>query len=133
MTIWLNLVTNFDSSDSRAAATCKAVIEHYMDEQLIRVAKIDELPTGKMRRVTIGERRILLANVGGHFYATDDTCTHEDASLSTGFLKGEWVKCPLHGSRFNVCTGEVVDEPAEVNLRTYAVRVDGNDIWLSYI
>ena len=104
-----------------------------MAERFIKIAKVDELPTGKMRRVTIGERRILLANVGGHFYATDDTCTHEDASLSTGFLKGEWVKCPLHGSRFNVCTGEVVDEPAEVNLRTYAVRVDGNDIWLSYI
>ena len=83
-----------------------------------------------MRRVEVGKRRILLANVGGRIYATDDTCTHEDASLSTGYLKDEWVKCPLHGSRFNVRTGEVADEPADVNLRTYAVRVDGSDIWL---
>ncbi len=102
-----------------------------MADRFIKVAEVDELPPGKMRRVEIGGQRILLANVRGHFCATDDTCTHEDASLSTGFLKGEWVKCPLHGSRFNVCTGEVVDEPADVNLRTYAVRVDGNDIWLS--
>jgi 3-phenylpropionate/trans-cinnamate dioxygenase ferredoxin subunit len=43
------------------------------------------------------------------------------------------VKCPLHGSRFNVCTGEVVDEPADASLRTYAVRVDGNDIWLGTV
>ncbi len=84
-----------------------------------------------MRQVEVAGKRILLANVDGHFYATDDTCTHEDASLSTGFLKGEWVKCPLHGSRFNVRNGEVVDEPAEVNLKTYAVRIDGNDVWLS--
>ena len=84
-----------------------------------------------MRQVEVAGKRILLANVDGHFYATDDTCTHEDASLSTGFLKGEWVKCPLHGSRFNVRNGEVVDEPADVNLRTYAVRIDGNDVWLS--
>ena len=84
-----------------------------------------------MRQVEVAGKRILLANVDGHFYATDDTCTHEDASLSTGFLKGEWVKCPLHGSRFNVRNGEVVDEPADVNLKTYAVRIDGNDVWLS--
>ncbi len=102
-----------------------------MAERFIKVAEVDALPPGKMRRVEIGGQRILLANVRGRFYATDDTCTHEDASLATGFLKGEWVKCPLHGSRFNVCTGEVVDEPADVNLRTYAVRIDGNDIWLS--
>ena len=102
-----------------------------MAERFIKVAEIDALPPGKMRRIEIGGQRILLANVRGQFFATDDTCTHEDASLSTGFLQGEWVKCPLHGSRFNVCTGEVVDEPADANLRTYAVRIDGNDIWLS--
>ena len=99
-----------------------------MTDQFIKVVAVDTLPPGKMRRVEVAGQRILLANVAGKFYATDDTCTHEDASLSTGFLKGEWVKCPLHGSRFNVCTGAVVDEPADVNLRTYAVRVVGNDV-----
>ena len=104
-----------------------------MAERFIKVAQVDALPPGKMWRLEIGGRRILLANVRGQFFATDDTCTHEDASLSTGFLQDEWVKCPLHGSRFNVCTGEVADEPADVNLRTYAVRIDGNDIWLSAV
>jgi len=66
--------------------------------------------------------------VDGKFYATDDTCTHEDASLSTGFLKGDIVKCPLHGSRFNVCTGKALEEPAEEDLRTYPVRLEGGRI-----
>lgn len=99
-----------------------------MAEQSLKVALANELPPGKMRRIKLGARRILLANVAGRFYAADDTCTHEDASLSAGCLDGEWVKCPLHGSRFNVRTGEVVDEPAEVDLITYPVHIDGNDV-----
>ena len=99
-----------------------------MAEGFTRIAEVEGLQPGSMRPVKIGEHRILLANVAGCIYAADDTCPHEDASLSTGSLEGEWVKCPLHGSRFNVRTGEVVDEPAEASLRTYAVRVEGNHI-----
>ena len=97
----------------------------------IKVGEVGELAPGKMKRIEVNGRRILLANIDGRFYATDDTCTHEEASLSMGSLKGELVKCPLHGSRFNVRTGEVLEEPAEENLRTYAVRVEGGSILMS--
>jgi 3-phenylpropionate/trans-cinnamate dioxygenase ferredoxin subunit len=99
-----------------------------MPQDFVKVARRGELMPGKMKRVDLDGRRILLANVDGRYCAADDTCTHEDASLSTGFLKGDIVKCPLHGSRFNLRTGEVLDDPAEQNLRTYPVRVDGDDI-----
>lgn len=66
----------------------------------------------------------MLCNVAGQYYATDDTCTHEDASLATGSLREGLVKCPLHGSRFDVRTGAVLDEPATENLRIYAVKVE---------
>ena len=106
-----------------------------MSENFIKVAKTGDIKPGKMKRLDVsvasGEKCILLVNVEGRFYATDDRCTHEDASLSTGSLQGEWVKCPLHGSRFNVCTGQVLDEPADENLKTYAVRVEGDAIWLN--
>jgi len=95
---------------------------------LVEAAKAGELPPGRMKRIDIGGRRILLANVEGRFYAADDTCTHEEASLSTGSLKGELVKCPLHGSRFNVRTGEALEEPAEENLKTYPVLLQGERI-----
>ena len=101
-----------------------------MSENFIQVAVTGDIKPGKMKRLDLAGKCILLANVDGRFYATDDSCTHEDASLSTGSLKGEWVKCPLHGSRFNVCTGQVLDEPADENLKTYAVRVEGDAIWL---
>jgi nitrite reductase/ring-hydroxylating ferredoxin subunit len=104
-----------------------------MPDDFIKIGKVDELRPGSMKRVDINGRRMLLANVNGRFCATDDTCTHEDASLSTGSLRGELVKCPLHGSRFNVCTGEALEEPAEQNLKTYPVRVAGDNILVGLI
>jgi 3-phenylpropionate/trans-cinnamate dioxygenase ferredoxin component len=99
-----------------------------MDETFIDAGPTSELQPGKMKRFELGGCRVLLANVGGRICAVDDTCTHEDASLSSGVLEGELVKCPLHGSRFNVCTGEALEEPAEENLRRYPVRLEGGRI-----
>lgn len=99
-----------------------------MKEAFIDAGVKGELAPGTMRRVDVGGRRILIANVDGRYCAADDTCTHEEASLSTGVLKGALVRCPLHGSRFNVCTGEALEEPAEENLRTYPVRLEGERI-----
>ena len=96
-----------------------------MAQEFAEAGKAGELAPGTMKRVDVRGRRILLANVQGRICAVDDTCTHEEASLSTGVLKGELVKCPLHGSRFNVCTGKALEEPAEEDLRTYPVRLEG--------
>ena len=99
-----------------------------MTQEFVEAGPAGELRPGSMKRVELRGRRILLANVQGRICAADDTCTHEDASLSTGVLKGELVKCPLHGSRFNVCTGKALEEPAEADLRTYPVRLEGERI-----
>jgi len=96
----------------------------------VKVANVGDLAPGEMMQVVVGDRCILLANVDGRYYAADDTCTHEDASLSAGSLRGVFVKCPLHGSRFNVRTGRVMEEPAEEDLKTYAVRAEGGSIFV---
>jgi len=101
-------------------------------QEFIEAGKLGELRPGTMKCIDIRGRRILLANVDGRICAADDTCTHEEASLSTGVLKGEWGKCPLHGSRFNVCTGEALEEPAEENLRVYPVRREGERILIGF-
>lgn len=102
-----------------------------MQEDYVEAAKRSEVRPGTMKRIDAGGRRILLANVDGRICAVDDTCTHEEASLSTGVLKGPLVRCPLHGSRFNVCTGQALEEPAEEDLRTYPVRLDGERILIA--
>ena len=93
-----------------------------------RVAAIADLPVGTMRCVTIGGRYVLIANADGTVLATDDTCTHEDASLSSGVLKGAIVRCPLHGATFDLRDGAPLDEPAEEPLRCHDVRVEGGAI-----
>ena len=81
-----------------------------MTQEFLDAGRSGELREGTMKRVDLRGRRILLANVAGRLCAVDDTCTHEEASLSKGVLKGELVKCPLHNSRFNVCTGEALED-----------------------
>lgn len=99
-----------------------------MTHKFIKVAHVGDIKPGKMKCVKVEGRRYLLANIEGALYATDDTCTHEDASLSSGSLHGEYVKCPLHNSRFNVRTGQVMEDPATENLVTHPVKIDGDDI-----
>jgi len=81
-----------------------------------------------MMCVDVHGARILLANVDGEYYAVSDTCTHEDASLSQGALRGEYIRCPLHGSRFSLRTGAPLEEPAETPLKVYTVRLAGDDV-----
>ena len=71
---------------------------------------------------------MLLANVGGTIYACDNLCTHALAPLADGDMDGEQVECPLHGSVFNVTTGEVIDPPAMESLKVFQVRIEGQDI-----
>ena len=89
-----------------------------------QAAKVVELPAGTMRCVTIGGRDVLIANVDGTVLATDDTCTHEDASLSRGVLTGAVVRCPLHGATFDLRNGAPLDEPAEEPLRCHETKVE---------
>jgi nitrite reductase/ring-hydroxylating ferredoxin subunit len=64
-----------------------------------------------MRRVTYGDRDILIVHVETGILATDDRCPHMSAPLSLGTLDGCVIDCPLHSGRFDVCTGDVVRMP----------------------
>ncbi|RMG59957.1 MAG: non-heme iron oxygenase ferredoxin subunit [Gammaproteobacteria bacterium] len=102
-----------------------------MSEDFVAVARTGQLPEGGTLRVRVDERPVLLARVEGEIYACDDTCTHEDSSLYLGCLKGALISCTLHGSRFDVRTGEPQEPPATEPLATYAVRIEGDRILVS--
>lgn len=96
--------------------------------EFVRVARADEVEPGTMKRVTVDGHAILLVNVGGEFFAIDDTCSHEEASLSKGTLSGEVVVCPKHGARFHVKSGRVLALPAVRSVAVYPVRVEDGDV-----
>lgn len=95
---------------------------------LIRACGTNELAPGGMLRVDAGDRPILICNVEGEFFATQDTCSHDDWSLSEGYLEDGIVECTLHWAKFCVRTGDVKALPACQPLRTYAVKLDGHDV-----
>ncbi len=88
-----------------------------------RLVAFTDLKPGVPYRVEHDETGILLCLVEGVVHAVQDTCTHEDISLSLGVLCEHRLRCPLHGSQFDVRTGKVLDEPAEIDLRTFDVSV----------
>ena len=96
--------------------------------QYVHLASLKDLQTRKLICAKTNAYRILIALAEGNVYAVDDMCTHEDASLSKGSLHADCVKCPLHGSRFRLATGEALDEPADEALQTYEVKIEGDNI-----
>lgn len=98
------------------------------DGEYVRVARRADVPPGSITRVEAGGHPIALVNLNGELFAIDDTCSHEEASLSEGGVSGEVVVCPRHGARFNVKTGRVLSLPAVRSVATYAVKVEGDDV-----
>jgi 3-phenylpropionate/trans-cinnamate dioxygenase ferredoxin subunit len=98
----------------------------------IKVADAADVPPGEGLRVEIGEYPIAIWNVDGEFYATSDTCTHEESALTDGDLWDEIVECALHGAQFNVRTGEVVSLPAIFPIATFPVKEEDGALYVEW-
>jgi nitrite reductase/ring-hydroxylating ferredoxin subunit len=82
------------------------------NESYVEVAKIEEIPSGKMKHVELDGKEIVVANLNSKFYAMDDRCGHMNALLSMGNISNDGVvTCPFHGARFDIATGKKVKEP----------------------
>lgn len=94
---------------------------------LVKACMTEDVPLNEMREFVLMDRVILIANVDGEFYAMDGTCSHQFANLSLGSRDGFIITCPLHGARFDIRTGKVVQglgPGKRVNdLRAYPVKV----------
>ncbi len=97
------------------------------------VAKIDEVLEDEPKAVQIGNDYIAIYRIDDAFYATDDICTHEFASLAEGFVDGDCIECPLHAGTFHIPTGKAMTAPVTEDLRTYPVKVEGDDIFINIV
>jgi 3-phenylpropionate/trans-cinnamate dioxygenase ferredoxin component len=101
----------------------------------VEVARVDDVPPGTARVVTVGNVELALVDVDGQFYAIDNECTHLGGYLGEGEINPDWsewaIECPLHASVFDVRTGEVLNRPATEPVRTYAVEVEAGVVKVS--
>lgn len=95
---------------------------------LIDVCSTDDVKPGGVRLVETHGLALAVYHIEGRFFVTDDHCTHGPGSLSEGWLEGFQIECDFHQGRFDVRTGEVIDPPPMVPVRTYAVVVEGDRV-----
>lgn len=82
-------------------------------ESFVPVLNADELHDEELREVAVDGVPVLLARSRtGEVCALANTCTHLGGPLAEGSREGDTVTCPWHGSRFDLCTGAVVEGPA---------------------
>jgi 3-phenylpropionate/trans-cinnamate dioxygenase ferredoxin subunit len=96
--------------------------------EYIEVAREGQIPAGSMKSFSVKGKPVLVANVDGKYYAIGNKCTHLWGDLSKGKLEGKVVTCRLHGSRFDVTSGERLSGPAKNNEPAYEVKVEGDSI-----
>ena len=97
----------------------------------IIAGKASDMPPGKMIKVSIDGRDILVANIDGEYYATDDSCTHSGSSLSEGKLDGCVITCGWHGAQFDCKTGKLEKFPAKIrDLTSYNVVVESDSVFV---
>jgi naphthalene 1,2-dioxygenase system ferredoxin subunit len=98
------------------------------DAGWVKAADRAKLAEGDVLGVLVGGKEIALYDLDGAIYASDDICTHAYAKLSDGWLdKGE-IECPLHAGRFDVKTGKALCPPVTDDIKTYPVRIVGDEI-----
>jgi 3-phenylpropionate/trans-cinnamate dioxygenase ferredoxin subunit len=97
----------------------------------IKVATVDEVAQNGSLLVQVDGIEVALFNLDGEIYAIENVCTHDGGPLVEGtIVNGCEVMCPRHGARFDIRTGEALSFPAFEPTTSYAVRVEGNEVWI---
>ena len=116
-TIYLDLPVETDV----ASKPPQAEVQPLADNEF----RVADLVAEQMLTLTVNGQTILVYDVEGTPYATDESCSHAQGPLSVGILDGKIITCVLHGSCFDVTNGAVVCAPATAPLKTYPVTVEG--------
>lgn len=95
----------------------------------VKVTKKSELSTRCGKFVKLGADEIALFRTDKEVFAVTNVCPHQHFSvLHQGELKGASITCPMHGTTFDLQTGQSTNGTGK--LRKYEVRVVDDDIWV---
>ena len=92
-----------------------------------KAARAADVPAGGSLLVRMNGRKIVLFNVGGNYYALDNSCPHSDGPICEGRVEGDKVICPRHSWEFDIKSGRAKDVSG-YRIRTYPLKLDGDEI-----
>jgi nitrite reductase/ring-hydroxylating ferredoxin subunit len=101
-----------------------------MSEGYVNVGRVADFPDGSLKKVVLSGEDVLVACLGGKFYAISNSCTHRGGPLNEGKLEDGKVVCPWHGGQFDVATGKVVTPPPMKDAVAFDVRIEGTNVLL---
>ena len=96
----------------------------------LELCKVEDVDVGEARKIEAAGLTLAVYNLDGEFFTTDDHCTHGPGSLSEGFIDGDLVECNFHQGVFNIRTGEVVQPPCMVPVKTYKTVVENGRVYI---
>jgi anthranilate 1,2-dioxygenase large subunit len=95
-----------------------------------RVASLSEIDVDDVLGVDVNGSPVALYRLSNEVFATSGICTHALALLSEGFVEDGRIECPLHQGQFDVRSGKALCAPVTEDLRTYAVKLEGDDVFI---
>lgn len=99
-------------------------------KNFVKVAQVSDVLDGEMKTFDLNGEKITLVNLGEQFFATSSICSHEHCEMDGGWLEGQNIVCPCHGSQFDLKTGEVKSLPATESLKTYETQIKEGEVFV---
>ena len=93
-----------------------------------RVCSVTDVAPDSAISVEIGRTEVAIVHSNGRFHAIADECSHASIPLSEGDVGDGEIECYLHGSRFDLATGEPLGLPATEPVAVYPCHVSGTDV-----
>lgn len=102
-----------------------------MKNEFVKICSINEITSKRPRLFKIDdETEIVLFYLNDKHYAVDNVCPHNHSPLMhEGYIKDDYIYCPVHGFGFNVKTG-LQKEQTGCRLRTFEVKIEDGFIWV---
>ncbi len=97
----------------------------------VRVCAVSDLPDEGVVGVELNGTPVAVVRTGDEIFALLDVCSHEEVALSEGEIYDHTIECWLHGSCFDVRTGEPTGPPATKPVATFPVKIEGDDVYVS--
>ena len=89
------------------------------------VCALGQVPDGGCLALEVGGHPVAVVKSGGEVFAIENRCSHADVALSEGDVSDGTIECWLHGSAFDLRTGEPLTPPAVTPVAVYPVEVSG--------
>ena len=96
-----------------------------------RACSLSELVDSVPLRVEVDGLDVAMVKHDDEVFAIEDECSHAAVALSEGDVDDCTIECWLHGSRFDLRTGEPTSLPATTPIAVYPVKIDGGDVFVS--